>query len=133
MREKDALDAVLAEQNSYSRSLNDKLTDYSNLEKCWQLIPKNETLPDLKLYAGDHDIGIDAPDIQSFDDIIETEIQVYMILKNKNICLNKLQMDHDTRQLSLQCADMSGQVKAIIQDATQEYQSYGPLFIEYSF
>ena len=78
MQEKDALDAVLEQQNNYSRSLNDRMTDYSNLEKCWQFIPKSETLPDLKMYVIDHDEGVDAQDIQSFDGLIETEIQVHI-------------------------------------------------------
>lgn len=40
-------------------------------------------------------------------------------------------MDHDTRQLSLQCNIMSEKVKEVIKEASQEYQVHGPLFMEY--
>jgi hypothetical protein len=54
--------------------LDDKLSDYIHLEKCFTSDPKNEILPNLEMNDV-YEEGIGSQDC--VDDIIEAEIQVY--------------------------------------------------------
>lgn len=79
MREKAALDQVLMKQSTFAASLDDKLKEYYALEKQWDSVSQVQVSHDLKLEVTILNQKDESKDSESFNSIIEKEIQVYIL------------------------------------------------------